>query len=67
MPRHVTLRASRGGMVPVGAVYDALNWSRQRAYGLRRSHGFPAADDGKIDVASVSAWLIERGVNVNFV
>lgn len=67
LPRSVSLRASRGRGVPVGTVYDALNLSRQRAYALRQVHGFPASDDGMIDPQAVGAWLIGRGVTVNFV
>lgn len=67
LPRNVSPRASRGGSVPVGTVYAALNLSRQRAYALRQVHGFPASDDGLIDPQAVGAWLIRRGVTVNYV
>ena len=66
LPRSVTLRASAQG-VQVGTVYSALNLSRQRAYALRRAHGFPVAPGGLIDPAAVGAWLVARGVVVSFV
>jgi len=66
LPRTVTLRASSGG-VQVGTVYSVLNLSRQRAYALRRVHGFPDAPGGLIDPAAVGEWLVAHGVTVSFV
>jgi hypothetical protein len=52
----------------VGTVYRALGIaSRQRAFMLRRQHGFPSADGGTIDGAAVAAWAVARGVTIKFV
>ena len=67
LPSHVTLQASRGGLVPVGDVYAALSCSRARAYTLREGHGFPHSNGGMIDVQAAGAWLVARNVVVNFV
>lgn len=67
LPATVTLRASHGAMLAVGEVYSAIGLSRQRAYALRCTSGFPAGSGGgMIDVQAVGAWLIERNVNVRF-
>ena len=67
LPATVTLRASHGAKLPVGAVYVACGLSRQRAYALRRTSGFPAGSGGMIDVQAVGAWLVARGVTLNIV
>ncbi len=67
LPASVTLPAARGGMVPVGRLYAALGWQRQRAFAMRQRYQFPDAVNGLIDVQQAAVWLIRRGVSVNFV
>lgn len=66
-PAAVTLPAAPGGMVPAGRVYGAIGIRRQWAWALRERHGFPASENGLLDVQSVAAFLIRRGVSVTFV
>jgi hypothetical protein len=65
LPATVTLRASHDAMLPVGVVYGAIGLSRQRAFALRRTSGFPAGSGGMIDVQAVGSWLVARGVTLN--
>jgi len=53
-------------IAPAGAVYAAIGASRQRIANWRSNHNFPASEGRKIDVASVAAWLVERGVKVEW-
>lgn len=67
LPRSVTLPAARDGLVPVGRLYAAIGWQRQRAFAMRQRYNFPEAVSGLIDVQQAAVWLIRRGVSVNFV
>ena len=67
LPRTVTLASARGGMMPVGRLYAALGWQRQRAFAMRQRYQFPQSVNGLIDVQQAATWLVSRGVNVSFV
>ena len=67
LPRNITLPAVRDGMMPVGRLYAALGWRRQRAFAMRERHDFPEAENGMIDVQRAAVWLIRRGVSVHWI
>lgn len=67
LPAAVTLPSAHGGLVSVGAVWNAMGVSRQWGALLRKRHGFPAASSGAVDVRAVGAWLSDRAVRVDYV